>query len=322
MQSVFYWILRRMLKYSAPLNRLFEAGKLRKYGTPVPESAPLFIVGLPRSGSTYVYQVLTHMFKVSYIDNLMTLGRETLFFSSWLSHLFFRDRAHGSFTSTYGNTWDSGLHAPSEAGALWYRWIPSDAVYVDENSLTEKNKLAMTLNIRALINRYRKPLLIKNLYFSTRIRLIRALFPEAKYIMVRREPLYIAQSIYLSRLKNCNEPESEWWSVKFPGYEDYLGKPLEEQVARQVFELDSLLKKDLTGVKNANLFEINYETMDNELIHGPLANFLGSEYRKGSDKAGLNLKPSNEQKVDGPVFERLQYELDRCFTVKSDIDHE
>ncbi|MEN8202215.1 MAG: sulfotransferase [Bacteroidota bacterium] len=322
MQSVFFWILRRMLKYSAPLNRLLEVKKLRKYGQMAPGSAPLFIVGLPRSGSTLVYQVLTHMFNVTYIDNLMTLGRETLFFSAWLSQLFFRDRAHGSFTSAYGNTWESGLHAPSEAGALWYRWIPRELVYVDENSLTEKNKLSMTRNIWALINRYRKPLLIKNLYFSTRISLIRSLFPEAKFILVRRDPVYIAQSIYLSRLKNCKEPESEWWSVRFPGYEGFLGKPLEEQVARQVYELDTLLKKDLVGVEKESLFEIAYESLDNELIRGPLAEFLDSGYREGLDQASLDLKPSNDQRVDDQVFERLQNELDRCFAVKNDIDHE
>jgi len=322
MQSVSYWILRRILKYSAPLNRLFEAQKLRKYGTAASGSAPLFIVGLPRSGSTFVYQVLTHVFDVSYIDNLMTLGRETLYFSSRLSHLFFGDRPHGSFTSSYGNTWDSGLHSPSEAGALWYRWIPADVVYVDEHRLTAKNRDSMTRNMRALINRYQKPLLIKNLYFSTRIKLIRALFPEAKFIRVRRDPLYIAQSIYLSRLENCKDPESEWWSVKFPGYEDFLGKPLEEQVARQVIELDTLLKKDLAGVKKENLFEMDYESLDNELIHGPLADFLDSGYRKGVHQASLNLDPSNEQKVDDQVFECLRNELDRCFAVKKLISHE
>jgi len=309
MQSVFYWILRRMLKYSAPLNRLFEAKKVRKYGKQTAEFSPLFIIGLPRSGSTFVYQVLTHIFDLTYIDNLMTLGRETLFFSSRLSRIFFGSRPHGSFSSRFGNTWESGLHAPSEAGALWYRWIPSNAVYVDENSLTERNKLAMTWNIRALTNRYRKPLLIKNLYFSTRIKLLRALFPEAKYILVQREPLYIAQSIYLSRLKNCKSPESEWWSVKFPGYEAYLGKPLEEQVARQIYELDNLIKNDLTGVAEEKIFKINYESLDQELIHGPLADFLGCGYRKGLNKSGVNLKPSNTQKVDDRVFECLQNEL-------------
>lgn len=322
MQSVFYWILRRMLKYTAALSRLFEAKKLRKYGNLASVSVPVFIVGLPRSGSTYVYQVLTYIFDVSYIDNLMTLGRETLYFSSRLSHLCFGNKPHGSFTSSYGNTWEHGLHAPSEAGALWYRWIPSDAVYVDEQSLTEKNKISMTLNIRALINRYRKPLLIKNLYFSTRIKLIHALFPEAKFILVRRDPLYIAQSIYLSRLKNCKEPESEWWSVKFPGYEGYLGKPLEEQVARQVYELDKILKTDLAKVNKENLIELEYEALDNELIHGPLADFLNSGYRKGAHQDSLDLKPVNEQKVDDPVFERLQNELAPFFAVKNDIDHE
>lgn len=322
MQSVFYWMIRRMLKYSAPFIRVFEAKKIRKYGTTDPKSAPLFIIGLPRSGSTYIYQLLTHIFDLSYIDNLMTLGRESLYFSSWLSHLWFRNRTHNSFTSSFGNTWESGLHAPSEAGALWYRWIPTDAVYVDAQKLTEKNKASMIQNIHALINRYERPLLIKNLYFTTRIKLIRALFPEAKFLRVRRNPVFIAQSIYLSRLKNCKNPEREWWSVKFPGYEAWLGKPLEEQVARQVYELDSLLTRDLAGVQKEQVFELNYESIDKELIRGPLADFLNCPYRKGSPDIDLDIRASNAQKVDDQVFERLRAELERCFDGKTELNHE
>lgn len=313
MRSVFYWILRRIFKYCAPLIRLLETKKLRKYGCQELQANPVFIVGLPRSGSTFVYQVLTDMFDVSFIDNLMTLGRETLYFSTWLSNLFFRGRMHHSYTSTYGNTWESGLHAPSEAGALWYRWIPDNAVYVDENSLSKKNRVAMALNISALINRYKKPLLIKNLYFSTRIRLIHALFPTAKFILVKREPLFIAQSIYLSRLENSKNPEFDWWSVKFPGYESLLGKPLEEQVARQVYELERLLKRDLAEVNAEFVIEVNYETMDMDYLKGPLFEFIGSGYRKGFVQDQMNLAPGNKQKVDVAIFERLQRELDHCY---------
>jgi hypothetical protein len=299
-----------------------EAKRLRTYGSAAPGHPPVFIVGLPRSGSTFVYQVLTHLFDVSYIDNLMTLGRETLYFSSRLSQRCFRDRPHGSFSSTYGNTWDSGLHAPSEAGALWYRWIPVDAVYVDEHTLTAKDKDAMTRNIKALLNRDQKPLLIKNLYFSTRIKLIRSLFPEAKFIRVRRDPLFIAQSIYLSRLKNCRNPESEWWSVKFPGYEEYLGKPLEVQVARQVHALERILDNDLEGLEKEKLLEIAYESLDGRLISGPVAAFLDRGFRKGVRESDLNLDPSNKKQVNDQVFERLQMELDRCFAARNIVAHE
>jgi hypothetical protein len=123
-------------------------------------------------------------------------------------------------------------------------------------------------------------------------------------------------------LKNCKKPESEWWSVKFPGYETFLGRPLEEQVANQVFELDTLLDKDLAGVRKENLFELKYESLDSELIHEPLAAFVNSGYRKGLHQDSLDVKTSNEQKVDDQVFERLQVELKRCFAVKNDINHE
>jgi len=121
-----YWILRRVLKYSAPFLKLIEVRQIRQYGKRQKEITPIFIIGLPRSGSTFIYQLITQIFDLVYIDNLLTPGREALFSSACISHRLFKDKPHYNYSSTYGNTLEGGLHAPSETGSLWYRWIPVD----------------------------------------------------------------------------------------------------------------------------------------------------------------------------------------------------
>jgi hypothetical protein len=292
---------------------MFERTKIRAYGRKPPEHPPVFIIGLPRSGSTFLYQLLTGMFDVMYIDNLMNLGREALYFSTWLSQKKYAQTPHNSFTSDYGNTYRDGLHAPAEAGALWYRWIPKKAIMVDEHSLTPGKKAHMAMNIRALINRYQKPLVIKNLYFATRIRLIRDIFPEAKFIHIHRSPVFTAQSIYLSRLRNVKDPLMHWWSVKYPGYESLLGEPLEVQVARQVYELDRIIKRDLSGVGNDHLLRIDYDTLRIESVERVFQSFTLTRTRSQFKPEDVPFNPGNTRKLETPVFEALQNELNRLY---------
>lgn len=312
-----YWIIRRILKYSSPLVSPFENPLIRKFANREPGGHPVFIIGLPRSGSTYIYQLITDAFDVLFIDNLMMLGRENLYFSGWLSQLLFKNKPHHSYVSSYGDTWDSGLHGPSEAGALWYRWIPKELIIADEHHVDEKAKLSLKNNLVALMNRYSKPLVIKNLYFSNRIRLMRSLFPDALYILVKRDPVYVAQSIYMSRKENTTDPVHEWWSVKFPGFESILGRPLEEQVARQVCEIQRIIKKDISMIDPGNVLEVSYEHLDKNFLEGPLRDFIGTGYRSGIDPAKLPFRTANKQKLDNVIFESIQRELNRC----ADNDH-
>jgi hypothetical protein len=307
-----YWTIRRILKYGSPLVRPFEARLIKKYSGREHHQDPVFIIGLPRSGSTYIYQLITDAFDVLYIDNLMMLGRETLYFSGWLSHLLYKESPHHSYESSFGDTWQSGLHGPSEAGALWYRWIPKELILAGEDDVDDKKGRGLRANMLALTGRYKKPLVIKNLYFSNRIRLVHSLFPDARFIWVQRDPLYVAQSIYISRLENTKDPVREWWSVKFPGYESVLGKQLEVQVARQVIEIQNIIEKDLSLIDPRKVLKLNYEQMDREFLEGPLREFMETGYRTGIDPAALPFRAGNKQKLDNVIFDRLQQELERC----------
>lgn len=314
-RKIFYkWsFYRRFFKYGSPFIRIFESGLIKKHGEKKTDVSPIFILGLPRSGTTFLYQVLTDLFDVLYFNNLVTLGRENLYFSFWLSRILFNKCPHNSYSSSYGNTTDDGLRAPSEAGAFWYRWIPKDQIIIDENSVTIDDKKAIIKNINSIINRYQKPLIIKNLYFILRIRLIKELFPTAKFIYLKRDRLYIAQSIYLARIKNSKNPQSEWWSLNFPGYESLLTLPIEEQIAQQVYQLETYIQKELSKICPENIREIQYEELKPDKIEKQFKSFIGAEKRKKFSLDQVNFKFGNIQKIDDEIFFKLKYELDKIF---------
>ena len=119
-----YWLLRRLFKYTSPLISIFEKSKINKYGAKTSKIPPIFIVGAPRTGSTIVYQLITQYFDTIYFNNLVHLARENTYFGFWLSNKFFKENPHNSFKSNHGDTLTGGLHAPSEGGQIWQKWLP------------------------------------------------------------------------------------------------------------------------------------------------------------------------------------------------------
>ncbi|MEA1896642.1 MAG: hypothetical protein U9N53_03130, partial [Bacteroidota bacterium] len=75
-----WWYIRRPIKWLSPLISIFEKQKIRKYGTLPSQNSPVFIIGIPRSGTTILYQLVTQIFNVSYFNNFINLSRENLYF--------------------------------------------------------------------------------------------------------------------------------------------------------------------------------------------------------------------------------------------------
>ena len=96
-----WWIIRSILKYGSPVISIPEKAGIKKYGVETPAHSLVFIIGAPRTGSTILYQVITSLIDVSYIDNLANLARYNPYFGLRLSHLFFRNHSHQSFTSKF-----------------------------------------------------------------------------------------------------------------------------------------------------------------------------------------------------------------------------
>lgn len=310
-----WFLYRRLFKYSSWITCFYEKSMIRKYASSNSGKKydPVFIIGLPRSGSTVLYQLITDMFDVLYFDNLVNIGRESIHFSSRLSELLFKNRPHQSYSSSYGYTQSDGLHAPSEAGPLWYRWFPKNVSEVTPEMVSDKKKRQLKLLFNSLMNRTGKPLIIKNLYTVQRMKVLKEVFPEAKYIYIRRDPFFIAQSIYLARKANLADIDSEWWSVPYPGYESMLGLPAEKQVANQIFELEQIIRNELKDIHKDNVFEMNYESLDLEYIRKELGPFLNARFKEGFSAEKVNLHIENIIKTDAATVEAIQSELNNIF---------
>ena len=301
-----WWYIRRPLKWLSPLISIFEKQKINKYGSQPSEYSPVFIIGVPRSGTTILYQLVTQFLNVAYFNNFVNLSRENLYFGYWLSQKIFKGEFHNSYVSDYGNTKESGLTAPSEIGNFWYRWISQNKIYINENDLTIDEKQEIYNNFTSIINKYNQPLVIKNLYLSQRLRLIYDIFPNAKFIYIKRDPLFTAQSLFLGRRKH-NRDISEWWSIKPKNFQEIKNLSALEQVVAQTYYLDKQIHEDLSLFPAENIMNIQYENIgDVNIILERIKQFLGIQTREKLRESKPEISIQNTQKLQDQEFWKLE----------------
>jgi len=221
---------------------------------------PVFIIGAPRTGSTILYQILTKTSNVLYIDNLSAFFYKNLLSGLYLSNLFFKDKSHSCFRSYHGNTFDCGLHAPSECGDFWYRWLPKEKHYVEPKDISQKNIIQMRRIIYSAIMRWKKPFLFKNLNAGQRLKLLKIVYPDAKFIFIRRNPLFTSQSIYLARNKEM-KLKNEWWSIKPKNYKELMKLDTFEMIVGQIFYLEKQIINDRKLFSEKTFYDIDYKNI-------------------------------------------------------------
>ncbi|MBN2281891.1 MAG: sulfotransferase [Candidatus Marinimicrobia bacterium] len=289
---------------------------LRKYKGQTIQYSPIFIIGAPRVGSTIFYEYFTNYFNVSYINNLMDNLHQVLFSASILSEILFKNKPHDCFESSFGDT--QGMNAPSESGDFWYRWLPRERHFVDFDEVGEKHKQEIGQILTAITNKFNRPLVFKNMNCGQRIRLLKEIFPGAFFIFIKRDPLYVAQSIIKTRDK-LYQDRNHWWSIRPKEYDELKDLDSFEQVVQQIFFIEKQIEEDLKNYFSNNYHLFYYE----EFCQNPEKIFdvvlqkyqsltnLKIEYKKKFNLPELYLSKSNYLKDS--ELEKLQEVIKKVF---------
>ncbi len=309
MKLFYKWsTIRRLLKYTSPFTRLLSQPKIKKYALLPPKHEPIFILGAPRSGTTIIFQIITHYYDLLYPTNLVELSRENLYFGFWLNQLFSKNKPHNCFRSHYGITEDCGLFAPNEKGKFWWEWVPKGSL--DRGQLDEfiRNEIKQTLY--SVINRFNKPLIFKQLVLGIQIPAILEIFPQAKFILVKRDPLFTAQSLY-REAQDVKIDIFKWVGVWPRGYEKLTGLPLHTKIVRLIHLIYTEVIENYKLISEQNKCVINYEDLqgDGERIYRKLQPVLKDVPLK-ADILSSNIKAANKQKTSADEFEKLKKEIE------------
>ena len=272
----------------------------------------IFIIGPPRTGSTMLFQILLSAYKFSYITNLSSLFYTTpVLITAIFNTIFPNYRAVDKYSSRLGYV--NGLWAPSEAGQLYRYWFEKQVDSPDWNAHVKKS-------IKHISQTMEGPFLFKNLNVSIKINNIEKILPNSLYIFIRRNPLYVAQSIILMR-RRMYQDISRWWSVKPPDYDDLKNLDPFEQIVRQIKSIEDCIQQNIANKKSNNIIEIWYEDLCSNW-QGALTAIQSWCAENGVNlierkpllsSKNIPLKKSEKQILNEPEWERLQCMVDKIY---------
>lgn len=188
---------------------------------------PLLVVGAPRSGTTFVTQMLTYALNVAYFSNLHhgMYGRPDL-----VERLFrFIPEGPPRFDSDLGFV--RGVRGHSEAHRFWYRFFPSTPQHQRTMSAIAADRLRRDLDAVAVASD--RPVVLKNNVNAVRLEPLLAALPDSRVLVVTRETESVVESILRAR-ERVHGDEARWWSVEPPGIERLRTATPRQQVRGQV----------------------------------------------------------------------------------------
>jgi hypothetical protein len=215
----------------------------------------LFILGLPRSGTTLIYQYIVHRLNVAYFTHGVGRYPGAASMVTSLQRKFTKPYK-SDFRSSFGKV--KGANSPREAGSFWARAFGYED-YV-EATITDPAVGEMLRRTVASVQRDfgDVPFVNKNVKHLLRIRAIANIFPNAYFLIVERDLRDIALSILRTRHTMAAGPDA-WWSVKPPNYRQLSGQPPAEQVVGQLKSLQSRAIADFSSIPSDRVLHINYK---------------------------------------------------------------
>lgn len=252
---------------------------------------PTFIVGSPRSGSTFLHQYIASTFDIEYVTNYIAKfwGNPTIGYilqSEMLNNQ--KENFVSSFKSNLGYS-DTSLLEPHEFGYFWNRWFNN--TYSHYSSIDENINSKLQNEIFALLNTSNTNWVFKNMTLSLKIPLIKKLFPNCKFIYIKRDLLSNALSIYNARIQMYNSVES-WWSLIPKEIEKIQKLPPEEQVVAQVYYINKQIEEDLHKLSSDDYLQIDYDlfktnvkgytTQLKQLLGAEIKNYIDIPFKKNT----------------------------------------
>jgi hypothetical protein len=234
----------------------------------MPRYPVVFVVGVPRCGSTLVLQWLAHSGRFAYPTNLLSrfygapsIGAKIQLLLTAPEYNFkdeILDFSGGiSFSSNLGKT--QGALAPNEFWYFWRRFIPNtEPQYLDQETLSQVRSVEFVSELAALESVLGKPWAMKGLILELNIPFLSSILDKALFLFVRRDPFHNIQSLLESRVRYYGDRRA-WYSIKPQEYEMLKNLDPFDQVAGQVYFTNRGIQKGLEQIDTARTVVVDYE---------------------------------------------------------------
>lgn len=217
----------------------------------------IHILGVPRSGTTLVSQLIPSFLPVGYINNLIASFWKAPIYGIELSKKLIKEGYISNFKSDYGRT--IGIKEPHEFGYFWNYYLKYDSL-LQKKKAHEKNinwkDLALLIN--NMTASFDKPILFKSFLLGFHATEFHKHLPKTKFIYIKRDLVDNVISIIKLR-KTLNGDINTWGSIKPIQYETLKNMNVYEQIVGQILCLEHEYLKQLKNIPQSNKMIVSYE---------------------------------------------------------------
>ena len=283
-----------------------------------PKWPPLFLVGNPRSGTTFVMQLLSATGQFAVPTNLLSRFYYAPYIGAKIQQLLtdksfdynnemgdFASKEH--FNSNLGKT--SGALAPSEFTHFWRRFIPNyDPQYLSPTEEDEVDGPGLASGMAAIEAVLQKPIAAKAFIIQYNLPRLYKVFNNCLLVQVRRNPLYVMQSIYEAR-KSFYKTLDIWWSVKPREFSELQHLDVYQQIAGQIYYTERALADGLAQLPEKSQLIVEYE----DVCQSPFEFYskIKDKYKEngyelpGDVELPKAFSPSNKIRIPNNEFQKL-----------------
>ena len=260
---------QRNHKLEALLGRLNDA---ISYASPAPtdtaELPSLFILGTPRSGTTYCLQWLAASGAFSYPSNLIArfwqapaigamcqqmLTDPEYDFRGEFSDVQFSDPQQ---RSELGKT--AGLLSPNEFWYFWRSAFPGDGdIGIDLTRADKTDFQGFAQKLAAFADVRGKPVVTKGMIINHQLEAFTAALPNALFVHLDRDPAAAAWSLLRARERMHGDREI-WYSFRTPNQKELQKLPAAQQVMGQIETIRRDLTAQLANLPQERWLTLNY----------------------------------------------------------------
>lgn len=258
----------------------------------------VFIVGVPRSGSTLLYQLICEHLDVGYVSNAMARW--------WMAPVAaarFRSPVHGKplsqdLASDLGRT--EGPDGPHEFGWFWqFHLFHEGTDDLDPEVLADLDFRKARAELEGLAGYFGRTLVLKAIAHTPyKIAWLKAHLPQARFIWIHRDPIFVGQSILESRERRFAD-SSRWWSIRPRDVEEWKSRTPYEQIAHQIMDVTAAIGRAFASLDLNDGLHVYYD----QLVRHPdveirrIAQFCGADVRSGRALSSLRLKSQDRPRL-------------------------
>lgn len=240
-------------------NRYLLEKEQLEYRPHVIEHPFIFVLGLPRSGTTLISQLIANSLDTGYINNLAARFYLAPLHGVRFAKAVLGDRHSTDYRSRFAHT--DNLSDIHEFGYFWRHWLQKEKLG-DVARAKEQEAYIPWKDLKACLStlqhEFGKAMIFKNIFGSYHMPKFRELLSKVLFVYIERDELDVACSILDARRKYYGENLDTWWSYAPPEVEELREEHYWKQIAGQIHYLKRYYYSEFAALPEDGVLKVSY----------------------------------------------------------------